>query len=74
MGQDTRIENSKGRVGSTNPNHPGSLGSKLKTKKILILMLNSFLERKFHMSYTIIKITNLVFNAGVYLFPEIRPP
>ena len=44
MGQDTRIENSKGRVGSTNPNHPGSLGSKLKTKKILILMLNSFLE------------------------------
>ena len=45
MGQDTRIENSKGRVGSTNPNHPGSLGSKLKTKKILILMLNSFLEQ-----------------------------
>ena len=36
MGQDTRIENSNGRVGNTNPNHPGSLGSKLKANKIMI--------------------------------------
>ena len=56
MGQDTRIENSKGRVGSTNPNHPGSLGSKLKTKKILILMLSSFLIIIEEISYVLYNI------------------
>ena len=33
MGQDTSIEKSNGSVGKTNPNHAGSLGSKLKKHK-----------------------------------------